>query len=63
MINRRASDAALRAEARGVLWALAEEGGADEAMEAYRALNRELEAAGVAPLPLPARMRRAEGKF
>jgi len=56
--EREGRDAEVYAEAQGILGRLVSDGGTEEALAAHRALNEELEAAGIAPLPLPGRVRR-----
>ena len=56
--ERRESDAENYNQARDMLNDFMREGGTEEVLAAHRALNDELEAAGIAPLPLPARIRR-----
>jgi len=56
--EREARDAEVYAEAQRILGSLMADGGTEDALAAHRALNAELEAAGIAPLPLPGRIRR-----
>jgi len=56
--KRQEEEAELLNEARRVLHALAREGGAEEVLAAHRDLNEALAAKGIAPLPLPGRLRR-----
>jgi len=56
--EREGRDAEVYAEAQRLLGDLVRDGGTEGALAAHRALNAELEAAGIAPLPLPGRVRR-----
>ena len=55
--ERQVSGAELYNQARGILGDLIRDGGTEEILAAHKALNGELEAAGIAPLPLPAKVR------
>jgi len=56
--EREGRDAEVYAEAQGILGRLVRDGGTADVLAAHRALNEELEAAGIVPLPLPGRVRR-----
>ncbi|MCL1921883.1 MAG: hypothetical protein FWG50_12565 [Kiritimatiellaeota bacterium] len=57
--RRQEQEAGLLNEARRILHEIARDGGGEEALAAHRALNGELAAKGIAPLPLPRRLRAA----
>ncbi|MCL1922055.1 MAG: hypothetical protein FWG50_13460, partial [Kiritimatiellaeota bacterium] len=57
--RRQEQEAGLLNEARRILHEIARDGGGEEALAAHRALNEELAAKGIAPLPLPRRLRAA----